>query len=73
MIGKVICWGRDRDEAIARTLRALDELAVEGIVTTVTLHQGIVDGSRFRSGDFNTSFVGEPLARRDASASAASA
>jgi acetyl-CoA carboxylase biotin carboxylase subunit len=71
MIGKLICWGRDRDEAIARTLRALDELVVDGVTTTASLHKEIVDSDRFRSGHFNTAFVGEFLAERaDASASA---
>jgi acetyl-CoA carboxylase biotin carboxylase subunit len=61
MIGKLICWGQDRDEAIARTLRALAELEVEGIVTTASLQARIVDSERFRSGDFNTAFVAELL------------
>ncbi|MFB2599624.1 acetyl-CoA carboxylase biotin carboxylase subunit [Herbiconiux sp. P17] len=63
MIGKLICWGQDRDEAIARTLRALDELVVGGIITTASLHQKIADSPEFRSGDFNTAFVAELLAR----------
>jgi acetyl-CoA carboxylase biotin carboxylase subunit len=61
MIGKLICWGADRDEAIARTLRALDELVVDGIVTTASLQKRIVDSPQFRSGDFNTAFVAELL------------
>ena len=64
MIGKLICWGQDRDEAIARTLRALDELVVDGIVTTAPLHREIVGSDAFRSGEFNTAFVGELLATR---------
>ncbi|WP_291036369.1 acetyl-CoA carboxylase biotin carboxylase subunit [Herbiconiux sp.] len=62
MVGKLICWGQDRDEAIARTLRALEELEIEGIVTTAPLHARIVSSERFRSGDFNTAFVAELLA-----------
>ncbi|HWI31280.1 MAG TPA: acetyl-CoA carboxylase biotin carboxylase subunit [Microbacterium sp.] len=61
MIGKLICWGADRDEAIARTLRALDELVVEGVITTASLQARIIDSPEFRSGDFNTAFVGELL------------
>ena len=35
LIGKLVCWGRDRPVAIARTIRALEELVVEGVATTV--------------------------------------
>jgi acetyl-CoA carboxylase biotin carboxylase subunit len=64
MIGKLICWGQDRDEAIARMLRALGELEVEGVITTADFHAEILDSDRFRSGDFNTAFVAELLASR---------
>jgi acetyl-CoA carboxylase, biotin carboxylase subunit len=59
MIGKLICWGKDRDEAIARTVRALDELVVDGIITTAPFHKKILESEKFRSGDFNTAFVSE--------------
>ncbi|WP_457966951.1 acetyl-CoA carboxylase biotin carboxylase subunit [Arthrobacter sp. D1-29] len=62
MIGKLICWGKDRDEAIARALRALDELVVEGIITTAPFHKRILQCSKFETGDFNTGFVAELLA-----------
>ncbi|ARJ07695.1 acetyl-CoA carboxylase biotin carboxylase subunit [Cnuibacter physcomitrellae] len=64
MIGKLICWGRDREEAVARALRALDELEVEGIVTTAAFQKEILDSERFRSGDFNTAYVGQLMANR---------
>lgn len=57
MIGKLICWGSDRDEAIARMLRALDELKVDGLVTTTEFHKRLVGSETFRNGDFNTAFV----------------
>jgi acetyl-CoA carboxylase biotin carboxylase subunit len=63
MIGKLICWGQDRDEAIARTLRALDELVVDGIITTAPFHKRILGSEKFKSGDFNTAFVSELLAQ----------
>jgi len=59
MIGKLICWGKDRDEAIARALRALDEIAIDGVTTTVGFHKMLLDHPKFRSGHFNTAFVGE--------------
>jgi acetyl-CoA carboxylase biotin carboxylase subunit len=68
MIGKLICWGQDRDEAIARTIRALDEMVVAGIVTTGPFHKRILETERFRSGDFNTAFVAEFLETGDGSA-----
>ena len=64
MVGKLICWGKDREEAIARSLRALDELHVAGVTTTASLHAEILDSERFRSGDFNTAFVAELLKSR---------
>jgi acetyl-CoA carboxylase biotin carboxylase subunit len=61
MIGKLICWGKDRDEAIARTIRALDELVIEGITTTAPFHKKILETDKFVSGDFNTAFVAQFL------------
>jgi len=68
MIGKLICWGKDRDEAIARTLRALDELVVDGITTTAPFHKKILETGKFASGDFNTAFVSEYFAPVSANA-----
>jgi len=62
MIGKLICWGADRDEAITRSLRALAELDVGGIVTTAGFQRRILDSAKFRSGEFNTAFVAELMA-----------
>ena len=39
LIAKVICKGRNRTEAIQRTLRSLDEFVLEGITTTIELHK----------------------------------
>ena len=57
MIGKLICWGQDRDEAIERTLRALSEFRIEGVVTTAGFHREVLDSATFRSGTFNTGFI----------------
>jgi acetyl-CoA carboxylase biotin carboxylase subunit len=57
MIGKLICWGKDRDEAIARCRRALEELVVDGVTTTAEFHRRILDSDGFRSGAFNTGYV----------------
>lgn len=66
MIGKLICWGADRDEAIARTQRALRELELDGVTTTAAFHQEILQSEGFRSGRFNTAFVAELMVARNA-------
>ncbi len=63
MIGKLICWGRTRNEARRRMYRALKEYVITGIETTVPFHQQIVEDEVFISGDFNTSFVDDFIAR----------
>ncbi|WP_404434280.1 acetyl-CoA carboxylase biotin carboxylase subunit [Microbacterium lacus] len=65
MIGKLICWGSDRNEAIARTQRALRELQLDGVATTVAFHQEILGSEGFRSGQFNTAFVANLMAARE--------
>jgi acetyl-CoA carboxylase, biotin carboxylase subunit len=57
MLAKVICWGQDRAEAIARMKRALGEMTVEGIPTTIPLFQRILDDEDFRRGNYSTSYV----------------
>ncbi|MGJ9403367.1 acetyl-CoA carboxylase biotin carboxylase subunit [Arthrobacter sp. KK5.5] len=66
MIGKLICWGQDRDEAIARMIRALDELVVDGVTTTAQFQKRILESAEFTSGDFNTAFVAQLLERERA-------
>lgn len=57
MIAKVICWGRDRNEAIAIMQRALREMEIGPIKTTIPLHQQILNRPRFRQGKVNTHFI----------------
>ncbi|HSC23131.1 MAG TPA: acetyl-CoA carboxylase biotin carboxylase subunit [Casimicrobiaceae bacterium] len=61
LLAKVICWGRDRDEALARMTRALHEMEVEGVRTTVPFHLELLAHERFRAGDVNTRFVHDVL------------
>ncbi|MEX0730807.1 MAG: acetyl-CoA carboxylase biotin carboxylase subunit [Aquisalimonadaceae bacterium] len=61
MVGKLICWGRDREEAIERMLRALKETEIEGVKTTADFHRRLIDHPAFRSGKINTGFVAEML------------
>jgi acetyl-CoA carboxylase biotin carboxylase subunit len=57
LVAKLICHGRDRAEAVARMRRALDQFVVEGIKTTIPLHQRILADPDFLSGRFDTSFL----------------
>lgn len=57
MIAKVIARGNDREEAIARMSRALDEFIIEGIKTTIPFHKQLMKNEQFRSGVYNTSFI----------------
>jgi acetyl-CoA carboxylase, biotin carboxylase subunit len=59
MIAKLIVHARTRDLAIARMSRALDMMVVEGIKTTIPLHQKIMADENFRSGNFSTKFMEE--------------
>ena len=59
MIAKLIVHARTRELAIARMQRALEMMVVEGIKTTIPLHQKIMADHRFRKGDFSTKFMEE--------------
>jgi acetyl-CoA carboxylase biotin carboxylase subunit len=53
MIGKLIVFGRNRDETIMRLRRALSEMVVEGIDTTIPLHQALLEEDVFVLGDYH--------------------
>ncbi len=57
LVGKLICWGPSRDAAIARTLRALDELVVEGVATTIPADVAIVGHPDFAAVTHSTKWV----------------
>jgi len=57
LLGKVICWGRDRGEAIARMQRALLEMQVEGVETTREFQRKLISSPEFIAGDVHTRFV----------------
>ena len=57
LIAKVICKGRNRTEAIQRTLRSLDEFVLEGITTTIELHKKILGHKKFINSDFDTNWL----------------
>lgn len=64
MIGKLICWGRNREEARRRMYRALKEYVITGIETTIPFHQEIIEDDVFISGRFNTGFIEEYYKRK---------
>ena len=57
LVAKLITHGRDREEALNRMERALEEFIIEGVSTTIPLHQRIIQNEKFRKGDFNTKFL----------------
>jgi acetyl-CoA carboxylase biotin carboxylase subunit len=57
LIAKLVCWGRDRGEALARTRRALEEFRVEGIHTTVPFHRGLLADEAVQAGDYDVEFL----------------
>ena len=57
LIAKVICQGRNREEAIQRMQRSLSEFVLEGIETTVPLHKKIISHKKFINSDFDTNWL----------------
>jgi acetyl-CoA carboxylase biotin carboxylase subunit len=57
LVAKVICWGRNRTEAIARMKRTLGEIRLGGLKTTIPFHEKVLDNDRFRSGKYSTKFL----------------
>ena len=57
LIAKLICHGADREEAMNKMQRALSQFVVQGIHTTIPLHQKIFADAEFRRGDFDTKFM----------------
>ncbi len=59
LLAKLICWGADRTEALARLRRALEEYTIDGVRTTIPFAQWLLHHPRFQAGDFSTDFVAE--------------
>ncbi len=57
LVAKLIAYGADRAEAIARMRRALDMFVVEGIYTSIPLHQRILEHPDFAAGKLDTGFL----------------
>lgn len=61
LVGKLIAWGRDREEARRRMARALEEFRIEGVHTTVDLHRRIINHPDFIEGKVHTLWLEEHL------------
>ena len=61
LIGKLIVWGRNRDAALKRMKRALNECAVTGITTTIDFHLVLLNREEFLRGDVHTKFVEQEM------------
>jgi propionyl-CoA carboxylase alpha chain len=59
LIAKLIVWGRDRQEAISRTKRALEEYRVSGLKTTIGFCRVVMDNKAFIEGRLSTKFLQE--------------
>lgn len=57
MIGKLVVWGADREQAIARMERALGELVIEGVPTTAPFQMQILKNAFYRRGEVYTNFI----------------
>ncbi|MCB9988184.1 MAG: acetyl-CoA carboxylase biotin carboxylase subunit [Rhodospirillales bacterium] len=67
MVGKLIVHGRNREEALRRMRRAIMETVVEGVKTTLPLHQWILEQPEFESGAYNIHWLEKKLAERNQS------
>lgn len=57
LVAKLICYGQDREEAVARAKRALEEFEIDGIKTTIPFHQRVLENEVFVAGDAHTDFI----------------
>ena len=64
MVAKLIVYGTTREGAMRRLRRALEEFVIEGIKTTIPLHQALIEDPEFRSGEYTIKWLEEWLARQ---------
>ena len=65
MVGKLIVHGRNREECLHRLKRAIDETVIDGIQTTLPLHQWIISQPDFISGNYTIHWLEQQLAKLD--------
>lgn len=64
LLAKLIVKGRDRQEAISKMKRALDEFIIKGVMTTIPFHRALMDDTLFKSGQIHTNLVNQLTFRR---------
>ena len=69
MLGKLIVWGEDRLDAIARLRRALDEMVIEGVKTNIEFLKRVISTDEFLSGEYTTKLLDKMLYRELSSVS----
>jgi acetyl-CoA carboxylase biotin carboxylase subunit len=57
LVAKLIAFGGDREEAISRLRRSLNEFVIEGVKTTIPFHRKLIENPDFIKGNFNTGFI----------------
>ncbi|MFW5981097.1 MAG: acetyl-CoA carboxylase biotin carboxylase subunit [bacterium] len=57
MVAKLIVWEEDREKALSRMERALNEYYIDGITSTIPFHIRILNNAHFRKGDYHTNFI----------------
>ncbi|MCL6448991.1 MAG: acetyl-CoA carboxylase biotin carboxylase subunit [Armatimonadetes bacterium] len=57
LLAKLVTWGRDREEAVRRMQRALEEFVIEGVKTTIPFHRQVLANPLFRRGEISTRFI----------------
>lgn len=65
LMGKLIVWGRDRNQAIARMKRCLDEFTITGIASTIPFHKAVMENEVFKSGEVCTDFIEKDFKKND--------
>lgn len=65
MLAKLLVWGQNREEAIKRMERALDEFIIVGIKTTIPFHKRVLNNAFFRKGEVYTNFIQRRIMAED--------
>ena len=61
LMAKLVVWGSDRDQAIRRALRALDEYQISGVATTIPAHRAVLNHPVFQAGEHHTRFMEDEI------------
>ena len=61
LLGKLVVWGRDREECLARSRWALEQFLVEGVKTTIPFHRRVLEHQHYQAGRVTTHFIEDHL------------